>query len=36
MGIEGKSDIEAAIKKALNTEVGVSTRPTANSGIARR
>jgi thiol-disulfide isomerase/thioredoxin len=36
MGIEGKSDIEAAIKKALNTEVGVSTRLTANSGIARR
>jgi len=36
MGIEGKSDIETAIKKALNTEVSVSTRTTANTVIARR
>jgi thiol-disulfide isomerase/thioredoxin len=36
MGIEGKSDIEASIKKALNTEVGVSTRPIANTVIAHR
>ena len=36
MGIEGKSDIEAAIKKALNTEVGASTRTTANTVIARQ
>jgi thiol-disulfide isomerase/thioredoxin len=36
MGIEGKSDIEAAIKKALSTQVSIGTRPTADAVIARR
>ena len=36
MGIEGKSDIEAAIKKALSTQVSMGTRPTAGAVIARR
>jgi cytochrome c biogenesis protein CcmG/thiol:disulfide interchange protein DsbE len=36
MGIEGKADIEAAIKKALNTQVSGSTGTTANLAIARR
>ena len=36
MGIEGKADIETAIKKALSTQVSVSTRPTANAVMARR
>jgi thiol-disulfide isomerase/thioredoxin len=36
MGIEGKADIETAIKKALNTQATASTRTTANVVIARR
>jgi len=36
MGIEGKADIETAIKKALSTQVSVSTRPTVNAVMARR
>jgi len=36
MGIEGKADIETAIKKALNTEASVSTGTTAKLVIAHR
>ena len=36
MGIEGKADIETAIKKALNTQATVSTRTTDNVAIAHR
>jgi thiol-disulfide isomerase/thioredoxin len=36
MGIEGKADIETAVKKALNTQATESTRTAATAVMARR
>ena len=36
MGLEDRSQIEAAVKKALNTPASASTRTTADAPIARR
>jgi len=36
MGLEGKSEIESAVKKALNTQASAGTRTSADPLIARR